>query len=314
MKEISRYPDKKSRDIDFRQVADYLDEGRAILREFDIGQIEATWIPQAEYPGIPIALALMTDTHFGSVRVNTRLLQEHLDIIEKTPNFFMAHNGDHTDAFNSIIHSSGMSENPLPPGLQGRAWAQKMVEMDRKSKVAVLGYGNHDDWSFDVAQLDYYDTFFSQIQAPIFSQGGLLHIKYGGQTYKLAMAHRYWGTSKLNPTNACKRYMEHEYPDADIIFLGHTHQSEGLHFERGGKNRVGVIGGTYKDTDAWARKRGIGGRAGSPGWVVMLWPDKKKMQLYKDVRLAQEVMQMSIQLYEAEHGDQYQSSYIRSQR
>ena len=104
----------------------------------------------------------------------------------------------------------------------------------------------------------------------------------------MAMTHKYWGYSKLNPTNATKRFLEHEYPTADISFLGHTHQSEGLQFERSGIERIGVIGGTYKDEDVWARKKGIGGRSGSPGWVVMLYPDRKQMQLYKDVEIAQQ--------------------------
>jgi hypothetical protein len=229
-------------------------------------------------------------------------------MVENTPNFYLVHNGDHTDNFNSVIHSSGMSENPIPPQVQGRVWSNRMIELDRKSKVGALGYGNHDDWMFDVSQMDYYDTFFSQVQAPLFTQGGLLHINHGRERYDLAMTHRYWGTSKLNPTNATKRFLEHEYPEADITFLGHTHQSEGLHYERGGKDRIGVIGGTYKNSDAWARKRGISGRSGSPGWMVFLWPDKRQMQLYKDVAYAQEVMLLSIAMLESEYGDSYTRS------
>jgi predicted phosphodiesterase len=304
------FPDKKDRHIEFSEVAQYMQDGRRLIEQYEIGQKEATWIPRGEYKDLPIAVLLMTDTHFGSVRVNTELLQEHLQIVEDTPNFFMVHNGDHTDNFNSTFHASGMSENPLSPQIPGKAWSQRLIELDRKSKIGSLGYGNHDDWMFDASQFDYYDTFFSQINAPIFTQGGELNVMVEGQLYQLAIAHRYWGTSKLNPTNACKRYMEHEYPEADIIMLGHTHQSEGLHFERGGKDRIAVIGGTYKDSDAWARKRGIGGRSGSPGWVVMLWPGKRQMQLYKDVKVAQEVIQTAIAMDELVKGD----SYTRTRR
>jgi hypothetical protein len=183
-----------------------------------------------------------------------------------------------------------MTENPMPPQIEGRTWGQKLEKIDRKSKLLAAGFGNHDDFTFEASQNDYYDTFMSELSCPIFTEGGVLHIGVGTQWYHLAMTHRYWGTSKLNPTNACKRYLEHENPYADIILLGHTHQSEGIHFERGGKDRVAVIGGTYKVDDPFARKRGIGGRAGSPGWAVALWPDRRQMQLYKDVSLAEETM------------------------
>ena len=301
-----RFPDKKERRIEFSQATKYLEDGRVLFKEFDIGQKEALWIPRAEFDNLPIGVLLMTDTHFGSVKVDTGLLNEHLDIVEGQSNFFMVHNGDHTDNFNAYRFASGMSENPIPPYMQARIWSMRMVEMDRKSKVGALGFGNHDDWMFDTSQMDYYDSFFAQIQAPILNQGGRLTILLGNQTYHLAMAHRYWGTSKLNPTNVCKRYLEHEYPEADIVFIGHTHQSEGLHFERGGKDRIGVIGGTYKDRDTWARKQGIGGRSGSPGWMLMLWPNERRMQLFKDVKIAQEYMQNMIAGYETTFGDSYQ--------
>ena len=80
--------------------------------------------------------------------------------------------------------------------------------------------------------------------------------------------------------------MEHEYPSADMILLGHTHQSEILHFERGGKERIACIGGTLKQYEDYARKHGIGGRAGQPGICVSLWPDRQEMQGYKNFERA----------------------------
>jgi predicted phosphodiesterase len=285
------FPDKKQRLWHPNQVDEVLVRAREIQDSFEIGQKEATFVAYPEYGNIPIALALMTDSHYGSIRSNTQLINRHLQIIDETPNFYLAHDGDHVNNFNAALGrlATGMFEDPVHPQIVSRAWAEKLKALDDKNKIAVLGFGNHDDFAEHAGQ-DWYDTFLGKMKCPIFTSGGLLHILVGGQHYEMAMTHEYWGVSKLNPTNACKRFLEHEYPTADIAFLGHTHQSEGLQFERGGIKRVAVIGGTYKDEDIYARKRGIGGRSGTPGWVIFLYPDVKKMQLFSDIEVAQQVM------------------------
>jgi predicted phosphodiesterase len=284
------FPDKKRREWTTQEADEVVQKARALQEKFEIGQEEATWIPRLEREG-PIGILLMTDTHDYSTRTNIPLINEHLALVAETPNLFMVHNGDNCDNFNIALGSwaTGVYEDPLPPQIASRAHARKLQRLDDLHKIGALGFGNHDDFGFRAGQ-DWYDSFLGHIRAPVLTTGGLVHIVVGNQTYDLAMTHKYWGYSKLNPTNMAKRFQEHEYPDADIIFLGHSHQSEGLHFERGGKDRIAVIGGTYKDSDEWARKEGIGGRSGSPGWCVLLWPHERKMQLFRDVRTASDFL------------------------
>lgn len=292
MKErLSSFPDKKQRLWTPKEVDDVLIRARLIYERYEVGQKEGTFVPYGEYRNIPQMHLLFTDPHYGSTKTDTERINKHLKIVKETPNFFMHLNGDDVDNFNATGRwASGMMEDPFPPQLVSRTWALKVRELDRLGKIGVMGFGNHNDFA-ERAGHDWYESFLSEFQAPIFTTGGLLHmVVEGKQYYSMAMTHKYWGTSKLNPTNACKRFLSHEWPQADILFLGHTHQCEGLHFERGGKDRVAVIGGTYKDKDTFAAKHGIAGRAGSPGWVVALWPNERRMQLFKDVEVAQQFM------------------------
>lgn len=270
----------------YQEATELLQRAQSLFHKAEVGVREATWVPRVEYPDRPIAILLATDIHFGSLKVDYPLLNQHLKIVEDTPNFFMVSNGDDVDNFNPIVFPSGMLENPLPPQLQSLAMMEKIRELDAKDKLGVMSFGNHNDF-MNVSGLDWFDTFARGLKAPLFNAGGFLHIMVGDQRYGLAMTHRYWGTSKLNPTNACKRFWEHEYPQADITFLGHTHQSEMLHWERGGKQRLSVIGGTYKSADDYARKRGIGGRSGQPGHCVVLFPNEHRMIGVKDIEIAQ---------------------------
>lgn len=286
IKQRLSFPDKKPQEYTFEAVVDVITRARAIAEKFEIGQREATWMPAGDTTK-PLVCLLMTDAHFGSMGSNVELMAEHLDIVEHTPNMFVVTNGDDVDNFNATGKwASGMTEDPLPPQIVSRALTQRLRKLDEQAKIGAMGFGNHNDFGYNAGQ-DWYDSFLGGFKCPILTTGGLVHIKWGSQQYDLAMTHKYWGTSKLNPTNACKRYMDFEFPVADIVFLGHTHQSEGLHFEKGGKDRIAVIGGTYKDHDTFAPKHGIGGRSGSPGWAVALWPDQRKMELFKDIKVAQ---------------------------
>lgn len=75
-------------------------------------------------------------------------------------------------------------------------------------------------------------------------------------------------------------------------WLGHTHQSAYEQFTLGPVERTAIVGGTYKERDDWAAKRGIGGRGGMPGICIMLWPDgkEKHVQVFKDIETVQQIM------------------------
>ena len=225
IRQRNAFPDKKKQIISFETVTDIIDRERRMEEEFDIGQREATWkVPIS--PDKPIVVCLITDPHFGSVRANVNLFREHLDIIQNTPRMFCVFNGDDVDNFNATGKwAAGMFENPTPPEIVSRAIAKRYKELDDMGKIGTIGFGNHNDFGFAGGQ-DWYDSFLGGFNCPIFTSGGELHVTVGSQTYDLAMAHKYWGTSKLNPTNACKRFMDFEYPDADIAFLGHCFSSD----------------------------------------------------------------------------------------
>jgi len=114
VKEGTAFPDKKRRGLDFERVTNYLEEGRAITQEFEIGQREATWKPRPEYPDLPIVLLLASDIHYGSVGVNYKQLREHLDMVEFTPNFYIASNGDDVDAFNAMQYQTDYKNVLIP--------------------------------------------------------------------------------------------------------------------------------------------------------------------------------------------------------
>jgi predicted phosphodiesterase len=277
------FPDKKKSNVDPKEIEDAVRAVRKVKESAEVGQKEATWIPQMNYEKKNMLFLFLTDVHYASIRSDHDKLDHFMNTVKKTPNMFLVTGGDDVDNFNVKLGpvSTGVYEDPVEPGIQGRAWAKKIKELDRNGKVGFMVFGNHTDWNYHMGQ-DWYDTFLGGMEAPLLTSGGLVRVMFrGGARYEIAATHRYWGTSKLNPTNACKRFLEHEYPSADIALLGHTHQSEVLQFERGGKDRIAMIGGTLKSSDDYARKHGISGRSGMPGMCISLNPNKKEMQAYR---------------------------------
>ena len=141
------------------------------------------------------------------------------------------------------------------------------------------------------------NTWLQDFKAPVLNCGGVVTIKYGSQEYKVAISHMHWGSSKLNPTNACERMLEHDYPEADIIFLGHTHQKEVLHFNRAGKDHVGVIGGTYKTSDEFGSEHGYGSCRGNIGGITLaIFPDTKKIVPFYSIQEAEEDLLLRLEV------------------
>lgn len=289
-RERNIFPDKKQRSLDFERVTRYIQEGQSIMSEFEIGQREATFIPNAEYPEMPIVILLASDIHYGSMGVNYPRLLKHLEMVENLPNFYLATNGDEVDAFNAVFHPTGMTENPIPPQVQSRAIAQKLMELDKRGKIALISQGNHNRSGFAGGQ-DWYDTFLGQFRCPIFTEGGIINIIHQDQKYRGVVNHTYWGKSKLNPCNAVKRMIEYEGGgDVDFGWVGHVHQSAVEHFERAGKDIVAVVSGTYKERDKWASQNGIGGRGQQGGIALMLYPGERRMEAFKDIQTAVDLM------------------------
>jgi len=263
-------------------------------KKWGLREREAVWKAKLDHPDLPLALLLATDIHFGNFQTNYKLLESHLDLVENTPNFAMVSNGDDVDNFNVIGKSAtGVYEDPLPPQFQTQAFVERIKRIGAKGKLGAWSYGNHGNM-VAVAGYDWLETFAQEVKTNIFTAGGFLHILVGKQHYGLAITHKYWGRSKKNATNACKNFLDFEYPQADIVFLGDSHQSEMLFFERGGREIIASIGGTYKQEEIWARQQGIGGRGGSPGHTVLLFPNEHKMIGLKHIEDAVVLMRLLI--------------------
>ena len=273
------FPDKKQpKPVTFESVIEETERRQRYYRDTALSQEEADWYPQPEYQTIPIALTWLCDAHYGSIRVDYDLLKSHTSTILNTPNCYVAIGGDEIDNASAIKIPTEAHFQGVKPDHQARGWADLLARFDAKQKIAAMTWGNHTAWS-DMAGIDVFSTFFGSTRCPFFIEkgGGVLHLHLGNQKYHISLRHTFWGNSRLNITNAPKRVMQFWKEGLDVSLLGHVHTAAGEDLTVSGKQRIAVVGGTYKVLDSWGSQ--WGGDAAPGGFTILFYPDTKRMQL-----------------------------------
>jgi len=284
----SPFPDKKVSIINHQEITQQLKEAQIYEARRSVSQEEATWLGFAEYDHIPRGLVFMTDVHYGNLGVDYELLERHLETIRNTPNMFVVFAGDMIDNFNPAKIPDGMLGDGVSPQDQAEAMMQIVTELDQQGKLVAITWGNHEDFS-RVAGHDVFRTWFRELQAPIFADGGgVVNAMIEGVHYRIGIRHTFWGNSSLNKTNAPKRMMQFGYDNLDLAVVGHVHKAAGEMFTERGAERIAITGGTYKLDDHFGKKWGH--TPEPPGYTVLLYPYQKKMQLCRTPEFASDTI------------------------
>ncbi|GIW70321.1 MAG: hypothetical protein KatS3mg101_1068 [Patescibacteria group bacterium] len=281
--------DKKDTNVSFNQWLEELKHRQDFEHKIDPTQKEATVYVYGEYPHIPIGISFLTDVHFGNYGVDYHSLDKHLTIIKETPNMFMFMGGDMIDAFSPTKHPTGMMNDIMPPDEQADIMLGVLEDFDQQSKLVGVLLGNHDHFINEAGYR--FEKFLSRIKAPVYQGAGNLNILVGegGEKYRIFVSHTHWGSSKINITNAAKRALQFTSPDADMAFLGHTHQASCEIYHIGGKHKIALVGGTYKVDDKWLQKWGSLEKP-LGGFTVFFYPDKHHMEVVRYPDIARDVI------------------------
>jgi len=276
--ESSTFIDKKTPIVDEESILLHLNESQRLYREMEVGQREATVELKPKYPDLPAFIWLNCDDHLGSKLVDYNAFLRDYNIVRDTPNFFCLSNGDEVDHFMITLGktANGVYETPITPQQQALLMQSLFKKLDDQDKMVAFSFGNHNQF-IRGAGYKFENTWLRNFKCPVLNCGGLIHLKHGSQEYRVAITHQHWGSSRLNITNVAKRFWEHSYPEADIVFIGHTHQKSVEQFGRGDKTIVAIVGGTYKTEDEFALEHG-GDRLNNLGGITLaLSPDRKEI-------------------------------------
>jgi hypothetical protein len=273
---IITFPDKKEHRVDWRLNLKKISEIAKVIDEAEIVQEEGTFKVPFDHPEIPYAIGLVfSDAHIGSFTTDNELITNLIDQIQATPNSFLIDCGD---TFDNGIFNSLAFEQAIPPFMQTFTVEDMMRELGDKYAACVVG--NHPEWMFQGSGQKPEMTFAKQMKGPVFAGMGLLHLEVGKQKYDWALAHNYWGQSKINIHNVCVRLRENEYPRADVFCVGHQHIWGYMKEMVEGREVLYIRPGTAKLRDRYARMHGIAKRGQACGLAVIFGAEKREFNAF----------------------------------
>lgn len=271
-------PDKKSIEIDWRLSFERM---KGIAREWkDLYpyQDETHVNAPAEYSDQPFGVWWASDMHIGNVDTEYEILQKHIELIENTKNTGVVTVGDDLD-MGILPKFEVRFMQTIFPLAQAFTAEDLMAELNGRNprkKQIILAHlvGNHTHSIMQATGI-LYEKFYEKSKAAILPSMGEIFLKVGNEEYEVALAHKYWGRSKLNVTLEGKRLMEYVYPNADVAVVGDFHVSAHEDFRKGGKERTVVRPGTYRTGGLFELNRGYGkGQLG--GSFTVFYPDEHK--------------------------------------
>jgi len=267
---IIETPTNKIR-VGWRRVFGAIESTSDLIREAEICKEEGTYKVKIDRPDIPWTIGLVfSDAHIGTYQSDHKLIREMVDKIMTLPNSYLIDAGD---TFNNGIWGGLQYEDVIPPYLQAFTVRDMARELGHKFAACVIG--NHPEWLFGSAGVEPEFLFAENLEAPIFPGMGLLHLEAGNQKYEVAIAHTYWGKSKINIHNTCRRLREIEYPEADVVVVGHEHIWGFMKEMIDNREVLYIRPGTAKVYDRYARMHGIARRGQQMGVALMCRTDRK---------------------------------------
>lgn len=270
------FPDKKEFVVDWRRNFEVITELGNVIKSAEIVQEEGTFNVPFTHPEIPYAIGFnFSDAHIGSHSSDHNLIKNFLELVLETPNSFLVDTGD---TFDNGIWGGLHYEQSLPPYMQTFTVEDIMRELGDKYAACVIG--NHPEWLFSASGLKPEVLFAQRMKGPVFPGIGLLHLVVGEQKYDWALSHTYWGRSRLNIFNVCRRLRENEYPNADIFSVGHDHVWGYMKEKIDGREVLYIRPGTAKIDDRYAKIHGIARRGQAFGIAVIFGAKNREFNAY----------------------------------
>lgn len=219
----------------------------------------------------PVAIMCLSDMHIGSVATDYDLFIKLTDLILHTPNLFVAVVGDEVEWAVRLRSVAEVCAQVLDPSLQLEFIEQWLDEI--LHKVLFSTWSNHStDRSEQLIGTCPVKNILAK-RAPFFSGIGHVELLVGGQTYLMAVSHRFKGVTATDSTAGCKRYMRVEWTQAEIAMQGDCHRAGVSVYNEGSRNLVAISSGALNVNSSYAA-RNFSLFTSSAMPIVQLFPDE----------------------------------------
>jgi hypothetical protein len=278
-----------SNGIDINTLIDQVAVLQSTLRDTQVNVTEVNSIIDSDNP---IMVIFLSDWHIGSIHTDLLKIKRVVNYIKDTPNVYAVFSGDVLDAAGAgSKHSSILHEQIIQPAV-ARQIAKGFFKL-LGDKLLAYTAGCHDNWSVD--QVDY-DQVAEMSNSPYLGNGGTVNIMLGEQMYRMAVRHKFGGSTSSSIFIANKNYLLKSDANADIVAIGHHHVSGVSSEVYQGKERLFVRTGSAKGLDNYADRLGLGtptqSELNNAFPCVILWQDSKKMAGFGNWEAASDIFNL----------------------
>ena len=228
---------------------------------------------------LPISITGRGDGHLGNENTDHATFREHTRLLAETEGMYVIGLGDETDGYIKPSMMNGIQEATI------RVKLQRMLVWDTwkalRGKMLAACKGQHDDWASQLADFDPIEWATSDFDIPYVGHGGDIALTVGEQEYLIRISHKGKGSSATNPFHSIMRDWR-ENGSTDITFHADKHTAcvAKIHFQ--GEMRVAARPGSYKLTDEFTQSLGFG-RAIPAMPTIILWPDKRRLEVFDTI-------------------------------
>ncbi|KYC47838.1 MAG: hypothetical protein AMQ22_00230 [Candidatus Methanofastidiosum methylothiophilum] len=232
-----------------------------------------------------IMLVFSGDWHLGSYYVDPDKVDKVLDGIIEHKDAYIITVGDLADNFRRFRSTEAIFSQ-IPPNDQLKIVRSLIERLVATGKLLATTWGNH-DIAFDETLSGYSPIKELLKEKTTFFDGlGKLNLRVNDVEYKIGLTHSYKGSSIYNPNHEHIRFLKEQFPDVDIMAMGHRHfpASNWFPIFKSGENPIPYMirCGSPKDCPHSSRYYG---RAINGNHYFLLSSEKKKLLWLNDLTI-----------------------------
>lgn len=240
----------------------------------------------------PFAIAMLSDVH-GGAKADYKAIQDDLSTISSTKRMYAIAAGDICDNFIIGKLQSVQKFQSTTIDMEQR-FLRWFFEKLKGSLVAVCS-GNHDDWTKKISAIDPAKEILKGVDVLFGSSQIKFDLKWGNNTHKYLVRHKFKHSSIFNPTHGMEVFWERGDNEFDVAISGHTHIATLCRpFIKHDKERFAILLGTYKLRDEFGRECGFADtHSDSRGCGAMCYnPETGQVFWTRDLKTASDLLKL----------------------
>ncbi len=235
---------------------------------------------------LPVALCISSDWHVSTTGTDVEGLLALADYVATTPGLYSIAVGDLFD--NPIKHRGG-SVGTVSDELR----LLDIIVKRYRGKLLGTTSGNHDDWSKVMSGIDALRTMAHRHRIHYAPDELIWRVEIVAPhdmetvtaAYTIATRHQWRRHSNLNPTHACKTWLQEQQLNwetvPDVLAIGHNHVSAIGSEQYAGRDVHYLRMGSFQRDSSYARAKGFADfRATAP--TVVLPPTQGRVVAFAD--------------------------------